>query len=120
MPLLHNGTQRKHKDFSSDVASSVVLMRHQMKRVKHVVSPRKSRQQTGRKALMCTRALVLSGALLKSMWNYNSRQTMTFECPNSTSNSLLGSFGKGSFLNQIFKKRLLQKSEGNLSEQISE
>ena len=30
MPLLHTGTQRKHKDSSSDVSSIAVLMRHQM------------------------------------------------------------------------------------------
>ena len=28
--LLHSGTQRKRNDFSSDVSSSAVLMRHQM------------------------------------------------------------------------------------------
>ena len=30
MPLLHSGTQRNHKDFSSDVPSNAVLVWHQM------------------------------------------------------------------------------------------
>ena len=30
MPLLHSGTQRNHKDFSSDVSSNAVLVWHQM------------------------------------------------------------------------------------------
>ena len=30
MPLLHSGTQRKRKDFTSDVSSNAILMRHQM------------------------------------------------------------------------------------------
>ena len=30
MPSLYSGTQRKHKEFASDVPSSAVLMRHQM------------------------------------------------------------------------------------------
>ena len=30
MPRLHGGTQRKNKDFSSDVPSKAVLMWHQM------------------------------------------------------------------------------------------
>ena len=30
MPLLHSGTQRNYKDFSSDVPSNAVLVWHQM------------------------------------------------------------------------------------------
>ena len=30
MPLLHNGTQRNHNNFSSDVPSNAVLVWHQM------------------------------------------------------------------------------------------
>ena len=30
MPLLHSGTQRNHKDFSSDVPSNAILVWHQM------------------------------------------------------------------------------------------
>ena len=30
MPLLHSGTQRNHKDFSSDVSSNAILVWHQM------------------------------------------------------------------------------------------
>ena len=33
MPLLHSRTQRKCKDFSSDVSPSAVLMRHQMQNI---------------------------------------------------------------------------------------
>ena len=39
MPLLHSGTQRKHKDCSSDVSSSAVLMRHQIddRQITHLI-----------------------------------------------------------------------------------
>ena len=33
MPLLHSGTQRNHKDFSSDVPSNAVLVWHQMQNI---------------------------------------------------------------------------------------
>ena len=33
MPLLHSGTQRNHKDFSSDVPSNAVLVWHRMENV---------------------------------------------------------------------------------------
>ena len=71
MPLLHSGTQRNHKDFSSDVPSNAVLVWHQMQNFLGKLwlwlpkGPRHTKNSTRSEFTICSQFATRSVSLLQ-------------------------------------------------------